>query len=78
MRIESLRKYKTLEPPVFLGTMSRRMETRHQSRRAASKEALKQMQLMTAFDDDDSTEAYEITSDEDVRVLHRDMCRYYI
>lgn len=45
--------------------MSRR-ETRNQSRRAASKEALKQMQLMTAFDDDDSTETYEITSDEDV------------
>lgn len=46
--------------------MSRR-ETRNQTRRAASKEALKQMQLMTAYDDDDSTETYEITSDEDVR-----------
>lgn len=45
--------------------MSRRAETRTQSRRAASKEALKQLQLMSAFDDDDSTETYEITSDDD-------------
>lgn len=49
--------------------MARRMETRTQSRRAASKEALKQLQLMSAFDDDDSTETYEITSDEEVRNL---------
>lgn len=45
--------------------MSRRAETRTQSRRAASKEALKQLQLMSAYDDDDSTETYEITSDDD-------------
>lgn len=34
---------------------------------------------MTAFDDDDddSAEAFEITSDEDVCVLFHDMCRYY-
>lgn len=47
--------------------MSRRAETRLQSRRAASKEALKQLQLLSAYDDDDSTETYEITSDDDVR-----------
>lgn len=50
--------------------MSRRAETRTQSRRAASKEALKQLQLMSAYDDDDSTETYEITSDDDdVRIV---------
>lgn len=46
--------------------MSQRIETRRHARRAASKEALKQLQLLTAADDDDSTETYEITSDEDV------------
>lgn len=50
-------------------SMSRRMETRKQSRRAASKEALKQMQLLSAIDDEDSTETYEIPSDDDVRTV---------
>lgn len=47
-------------------------------RRAASKEALKQMQLLSASayeDDDNETETFEITSDDDV--LYNIICLVY-